>query len=421
MVLVFGDSTGGPRQLAIVIMNNGKTRFNETSFISSLQYSIGAMQKDPSRGCQSLAPCHALRWMRSCPLLAACLALVAESVVMAAPQAKLVYTRESGAEPCPDEPAVRRAVAARLGYDPFVDGDGAAGMIDRTVRVTIGPSGHWLRATIELVDETGELVGAHQLAPRLRGCDALASAMELAIAIAIDPLRASAPPAPPTEPSPTPEPSPLPTPARGNASANANANANANASANTVARALRRARAPELHDSPAEDHLYDDTRVHLVGRFSILAAVGSAPAATWGLALGLAAQWRRFSLGGELRADLPGSSVSAGGTVSSSLVTVHLLPCVRAYGFFFCGLLSAGMVIAYGSEFPVDRRVVLPFFGGGARTGVELKLGRALGLGLAADLLAPFTRARLQLDDQTLFHAQPVSGAFSLFVSGALK
>ena len=33
--------------------------------------------------------------------------------------AVLTYTRGAGAEACPDEPAVRRAVMDRLGYDPF--------------------------------------------------------------------------------------------------------------------------------------------------------------------------------------------------------------------------------------------------------------------------------------------------------------
>jgi len=331
---------------------------------------------------------------------------------MAAPQARLVYTREPGAEACPDEPAVRLAVAARLGYDAFVEGEtpgSPAGTIDRTVRVTLAPSGRWLRATIELVDENGELLGAHQLAPRLRGCDAIASAMELAVAIAIDPLRATQPP--PAAPSPSPEPSPSPLPPA----------AVANPGPSPSLSPPRRLPPHVPRDSTAEQHLFDDTHVHLVGRISVLAAVAAAPAATWGLALGLAAQWRRFSIGGELRADLPASRVSSGGLVSSSLITFQLLPCVRAYGFFFCGLLSAGMVIAYGSEFPVDRRVVLPYAGGGARAGFEIKLGRALALGLSADLLAPFTRVELQLDDQSLFHAQPVSGAFSLFVSGALR
>src|SRR6185295_1250393 len=85
----------------------------------------------------------------------------------------------------PDEPVVRRSVAARLGYDPFVDGPG------RVVRVVLSLSARRLRASIEITDESGDLLGTNQLSPRVRDCDTLASAVELAIALAIDPLHAS--------------------------------------------------------------------------------------------------------------------------------------------------------------------------------------------------------------------------------------
>ena len=38
----------------------------------------------------------------------------------AAPSARLVYVRDPDAATCPDEQAVRAAVAARLGFDPFL-------------------------------------------------------------------------------------------------------------------------------------------------------------------------------------------------------------------------------------------------------------------------------------------------------------
>jgi hypothetical protein len=339
-----------------------------------------------------------MRWWSSfATLLAVVLTVSAES---RASEVRLVFTREPGAEACPDEPAVRLAVAARLGYDPFVDG--AAG---RTVRVVLAPAGRWLRASIELVDELGELQGVHQLAPHLHGCDALASAMELAIAIAIDPLRATGVAAA-EAPSPSPSPSPPPLPAEVLAPP---------LQLPALTARPRRAPAPDVSDGE------DESGARLVGRLAILAAIASAPNATWGIEAGLGAEWRRFSIGAELRGDLPGSRVAAGGTVSSSLVVVNLLPCVRAYGLFFCGLLSGGVLIAYGADFIVDRRAILPFFGGGARVGIELRLTRRLALGLHADLLAPFTRAVLEVDDQVLFRAPPVSGAFGALVSGVLR
>jgi len=133
------------------------------------------------------------------------------------------------------------------------------------------------------------------------------------------------------------------------------------------------------------------------------------------------AQWKRFSLGAELRGDVPGGRVTPAGVLSTSVVMLHLLPCVRAYGFSFCGLLSAGVTIAWGAEFAVDKRVTLPFAAGGARAAYEFRLSRRLAIGLAADLLAPFTRTVLKIDDQEVYRAEPVSGAFSAIISGVLR
>src|SRR5579859_7626471 len=52
--------------------------------------------------------------------MAVCLAaLGASPSAIAAPSARLVYARGPGASSCPDESALRQAVVARIGYDPF--------------------------------------------------------------------------------------------------------------------------------------------------------------------------------------------------------------------------------------------------------------------------------------------------------------
>ena len=50
---------------------------------------------------------------------AAITALVAARPASAGASAHLVYVRGAGAEQCPGEQAIRAAVGARLGYDPF--------------------------------------------------------------------------------------------------------------------------------------------------------------------------------------------------------------------------------------------------------------------------------------------------------------
>lgn len=51
------------------------------------------------------------------PVLVASLGIAREA--SASPSARLLYVRNVGAEGCPDESALRKSVAARLGYDPF--------------------------------------------------------------------------------------------------------------------------------------------------------------------------------------------------------------------------------------------------------------------------------------------------------------
>jgi hypothetical protein len=53
------------------------------------------------------------------PTLCALAVLSASRWAYATPSARLVYSRGHGAESCPDEHALREAVAARVGYDPF--------------------------------------------------------------------------------------------------------------------------------------------------------------------------------------------------------------------------------------------------------------------------------------------------------------
>src|SRR5579863_61573 len=108
-------------------------------------------------------------------------ALLCVSRVDAAPTARIVYSRAVGADSCPDEQALRRAVASRVGYDPFfawAKKTIVAGMaLDK-------PRGFVAR--VALVDENGTEHGTREL--RTEGpCSDLLEASALAIAIAIDP------------------------------------------------------------------------------------------------------------------------------------------------------------------------------------------------------------------------------------------
>ncbi len=122
----------------------------------------------------------------------ACLAFAVVTLVggraEAARSARLIYVRGHGADTCPDEDAVRNAVAARLGYDPFVAF--AANILVAHVR----REGDGFHTAVGLVDENGVERGARQLTVDSRECADAIAAMALTISIAIDPLSLTGPP-----------------------------------------------------------------------------------------------------------------------------------------------------------------------------------------------------------------------------------
>ncbi|MGA7121912.1 MAG: hypothetical protein WBY94_17525, partial [Polyangiaceae bacterium] len=74
------------------------------------------------------------------------------------PSARLVYSRARGAESCPDEEAMRAAVAARVGYDPFF------AWARKTIVASMAPASlRGFVAKVDLVDEQGMDHGARTL------------------------------------------------------------------------------------------------------------------------------------------------------------------------------------------------------------------------------------------------------------------
>src|SRR4051812_37840778 len=95
---------------------------------------------------------------------------------------RLQYTRSAGAGQGPEEEQLRLRIAARLGYDPFRD-DARSGFVVRLAR----HEDTWTAMVERVV--SGVVSPAHrELQARGSTCDELASALELALALAIDPL-----------------------------------------------------------------------------------------------------------------------------------------------------------------------------------------------------------------------------------------
>ena len=113
---------------------------------------------------------------------------------------RLDYEQKEGTGGCPGAAAVAASVAERLGYEPF---DSSA---PDTVKVTVIKRAIGLQAKIEMLGPDGKAKAERVLSSRRSDCGDLAATMALAIAIAIDPFRANAPPAAASDAPPPPPP-----------------------------------------------------------------------------------------------------------------------------------------------------------------------------------------------------------------------
>jgi hypothetical protein len=310
--------------------------------------------------------------------------LVATAIVLvparaqAAASARLVYVRGPGAEECPGENAVRAAVGARLGYDPFF------AWAHDTLIAELSRAGGEFRIDLKLVDEHNTLRGARQMSVTGTDCATAIDAMGLTMSLAIDPSSLVSPqPAPPATPAPPPEvpqaevmtaPPPAESP---------------------------RPRAPATRPQS------------ISGRAGLgaLGSVGAAPVATVGAVAFAGLSWRMLSVDLEGRADLPATGAGQGtpARVRSWLVAGSVVPCTHLGLSFGCFVLSGGSVGATSAGTAVPRTAHAPWWAMGARGGAEVPLGGALSLRAYAELLAIATRDSLSIDGAVAYTFAPWS------------
>jgi hypothetical protein len=301
------------------------------------------------------------------------------SLVAAAsePRARLSYWREAGAERCPDESAVRGAVAARLGYDPF----NASAEARKTITVVLSGSARGLQARLVLTDDSGEVGGRRELKARGNDCAALADTVVLAISLAIDPLRfAEGPPSPEARQLPVEKP------------------------AETVAR-----------PAPAPLPKYR-------GRLGAgpLASLGTAPGVSFGFTVTGGLRARRWSLNLEVRADIPSTQSVPAGSVTTAIYVGAVAPCFHAAVFAGCALVIAGAQISHG-DFAVSQDATTPYVAVGLRSALEFPIARKLELQVQADLLATLIRSVFLVDDKEAYSNDRVSGALHVTMVGYFK
>jgi hypothetical protein len=313
---------------------------------------------------------------------------LASKVARAAPTARLVYSRAADAASCPDETALRKAVATRVGYDAFFP------WAQRTIVAAIVRRERSFVATVDLVDEGGIDHGAHELHTD-GACGDLLDAVALAVAIAIDPRsmlaaplattreHASPPPdAPPTPPMPPPSSLMAPPPGA----------------------------APSM---PVEVR----PRIAFEVGMGPVATLGMGPETALGGEVGVGLRWSRLSIGLEGLVDAPSSATAKAGKGQASawLALGSLVPCVTVRPLFLCAVVQAGSMRASAQGDPTTSAAVSrPWFALGGRVGTLIPIRGALGLRVHLDLVADPAPTTLYLNGQEAWTAPVVAGALGI-------
>lgn len=288
----------------------------------------------------------------------------------------LAYDRDPDAFSCPTRAELEVAVAERLGTSPW------ATRAERAIAVRIEPSAYGYVAEIELY-ERGERSAERVLSSTGYDCEPLADALVLALAIAIDPVRALAPP-PVDEPPPEPP------------------------------RLLDTGTASASPPPPALDD--DPTALSWELGAGVFTGLGAAPGAFLGVTAQGAARSGPLSFHLELRAELPGQVVlSPAGAeraaVGGSLLAASLAPCWRVVGGAFlpngrfawgalCGVAQGGALWVSSEGLRDARAALAPFLAFGARLHLDVALLRWLSVRGFVEMLVPVTRVTLT-DDVT--------------------
>lgn len=317
-------------------------------------------------------------------LLAAACVSVARGVG-ASPSSKLVYIRGAGADACPGEDDLRKAVAARLGYDPFFPS------AQKTVVAEVArtPSGY--RGKVQIVGDSGALRGARELATKGDDCAELVSTMALAISIAIDDLdaeeRARAPEAP-DEPAPP---------------------ASAEVAPVLLEAAPAETRPPEApKKAPA-------IRGDFGASVGPTASFGVAPAPAVGASLAAVLGYGRFAVRGSFRADLAASAAFAPvGRVSGHSFVGTLEGCVRSELPFVCaggGLGSIATETSGITRGASDDGLLAIVVG---TVGARVRLGTAVYLEPFATGVVELIDQDVRVDGRSVFSLPRIGGTLGL-------
>jgi hypothetical protein len=307
--------------------------------------------------------------------LAICVAtLLADSAGAAeGPLFSLDYRKPAAlAEACPDDASFRNLVTARLGYDPFAANLDAPNRI----RVELNLAHGRVAASATLTREGQAARSARALEGAPSECEAVVAALATTVAIALDPMRASAtgaPALPPGSKDDTPrqaEP-PLPGPER-------------------------------PHPKP----------LVLFASAAPVISIGLAPSPSLGGEAGFGMRRGQFSLEALARAETTPTSVqvASGDHLGATVYSGSLLPCGWVVGLRLCGVVRIGLFEGAASDLARPKSGAASFYGAlGLRAGYQIRLTEALALEPSLDVAAPLDRTELVINGAGVWTASVVS------------
>jgi hypothetical protein len=319
------------------------------------------------------------------PLLERDLPVTTFLAVVLAASWSLQVEREPNALACADEAGLRRAIAERLGHDPFVErqpsplGGDAAG--DRTLVVRFSLVDQQPHALV-LLTQGGRETGRRALSSRSPDCNELGGAVALAAAIVIDPLVLSRPtvdagvgepgPAPQTvEPTPLPPPPPPP-PIDGPAD-----------------------RRPIVHVAPPPVELPPPPRPTSAVWLGLSAGLSLAQVPSPAGVGELVASWETKSVQLALRFGVttPGRLTRGSGSVNALLLDGGLDGCLRWSRFGLCLVTRVGAWQTWATDYPgLTGTQSAPFLAAGLAPFVDVPVTFDVRLRIRATLFAQFAR-----------------------------
>ena len=322
------------------------------------------------------------------------LAILVARPVFAGLSARLVYLRSGTAENCPDQAALKKAVARRLGYDPFLLS------APHMIIAEVSGSASELRARARLLDETGIVLGSRELQGKGTDCAELVASLALAISLTLDPMAAASDPGPeppeepevarsePVEPVTELPPPPLPPPLR------------------TM---------PVTASAEAKKTTSLSLQAGMIGSF------GWVPALSPAVELGLGLRHQSWSVGLDVVGVAPQTRTSAEGLSGRVWVAYAALsPCLWVHPVGVCALGTLGRYTGRGGGIDLPRSGSDLHAAAGLRMQAMLPLSGRWLLGVHADGVRILTRPQFLVAGQEVYRPAAWAADLGIFASWQL-